>query len=58
MWKKLYKCENYEEMHQHHNKLKSIIGTEQGLGVESLQGAGKIAAETSIAKYVGHLEPF
>ena len=32
-----------------HNKIVSIIGSEEGLGVESLQGAGKIAAETSIA---------
>ena len=32
-----------------HNKIVSIIGVEDGLGVESLQGAGKIAAETSIA---------
>lgn len=32
-----------------HNKITSIIGIEEGLGVESLQGAGKIAAETSIA---------
>jgi len=34
---------------EYHNKIVSIIGTEEGLGVESLQGAGKIAAETSIA---------
>mmetsp|Transcript_32468 Transcript_32468/g.74377 ORF Transcript_32468/g.74377 Transcript_32468/m.74377 type:complete len:2019 (-) Transcript_32468:454-6510(-) len=32
-----------------HNKITSIVGVEEGLGVESLQGAGKIAAETSIA---------
>jgi hypothetical protein len=32
-----------------HNKITSIIGVEEGLGVESLQGAGSIAAETSIA---------
>lgn len=32
-----------------HNKIVAIIGTEDGLGVESLQGAGAIAAETSIA---------
>jgi len=38
-----------EEKVQFHNKIVSIIGTEDGLGVESLQGAGKIAAETSIA---------
>ena len=38
-----------EEMVEFHNKIVSIIGTEEGLGVESLQGAGKIAAETSIA---------
>ena len=38
-----------EERLQFHNKIVSIIGLEEGLGVESLPGAGKIAAETSIA---------
>jgi len=41
-----------EEKLTYHNKITSIIGVsgaEEGLGVESLQGAGKIAAETSIA---------
>jgi len=34
---------------RHHNRIVAIIGHEEGLGVESLQGAGAIAAETSIA---------
>ena len=41
-----------EEKLTYHNKITSIIGVagaEEGLGVESLQGAGRIAAETSIA---------
>ena len=38
-----------EEKVQFHNRIVAIIGAEEGLGVESLQGAGKIAAETSIA---------
>ena len=38
-----------DEKVQFHNKIISIIGHEDGLGVESLMGAGKIAAETSIA---------
>jgi len=41
-----------EDKLTHHNKLVCIIGVEgkeEGLGVESLQGAGRIAAETSIA---------
>mmetsp|Transcript_29227 Transcript_29227/g.75274 ORF Transcript_29227/g.75274 Transcript_29227/m.75274 type:complete len:927 (-) Transcript_29227:436-3216(-) len=38
-----------DELLEYHNKIVSIIGVEEGLGVESLQGAGKIAAETSIA---------
>ena len=38
-----------DEKLEFHNKIISIIGKEEGLGVESLQGAGKIAAETSIA---------
>tara|TARA_B110001452_G_scaffold267606_1_gene278415 strand:+ start:4830 stop:7067 length:2238 start_codon:yes stop_codon:yes gene_type:complete len=32
-----------------HNKIVAIIGSESGLGVESLQGASIIAAETSVA---------
>ena len=42
---------------QFHNKIISIIGFEEGLGVESLQGAGKIAAETSIANRVRRRDP-
>jgi len=38
-----------EEKFTVHNKITCVIGTEEGLGVESLQGAGRIAAETSIA---------
>merc|ERR1719353_1444166 len=38
-----------DELLTYHNKIVSIIGKEEGLGVESLQGAGKIAAETSVA---------
>ena len=38
-----------EEMPATHNKITAVIGVEDGLGVESLQGAARIAAETSVA---------
>lgn len=38
-----------EEAPRFHNKIVAVIGAEDGLGVESLQGASKIAAETSHA---------
>ena len=42
-------AEVVEEKLAEHNRIVAIIGQEDGLGVESLQGAGRIAAETSIA---------
>ncbi|XP_078277863.1 acetyl-CoA carboxylase 2 isoform X2 [Rhinoraja longicauda] len=42
-------CENVEEDGEYRYVITDIIGTEEGLGVENLRGAGTIAGESSLA---------